>query len=455
MLILLIVASTTVTVTISPDSTKTEISLGETIVATFSAAIAEPLSWLNLIKLQEDGTGDSLCTSVSYDSSNRRLTCGHDELDASASYTVTVAGVTDSTGDCIADTTETFSTSKEDPVTSVTKTTITDEDGGAIDVTFNFSDAISSSITPKVEVESDDDSSVSAGDCTMNGGRTSCTVTISLVAGCDTPYDYKITLSMTGYEDYVMYFNSGDNEFEDADTVDDNDCWIQDYGDGDAGDYDFSATGGNLRLKVLDAGTGDDERNIYYDLDISESKEGAFAVHVDSLDTLPISGSVIDLILVQMTPSDFDGLNGIMAGYNGNVPLTGWNSVYLENTGDDFIFGLPDSSGDLGDTEDTYEDFYICQTSYSNTLTTYISTDGENYIKLTEDNMECPGASTSCDLDQIDSRSVSSWDDIRLSIQVGSTNSAGDGSFYADFGFARFRTANLNGSMAQWLIVLG
>jgi len=316
-------------------------------------------------------------------------------------------------------------------------------------VTFNFSAAIAASITPTVTTESDDDVNVETGDCTMNGGRTSCTVTISSVEGCDTPTDYQVILSMTGYEDYETYFNSADNEFEDADTVDSNDCWIQDYGDGDASDYEFSATGDNLRLKVLDAGTGDDERNIYYDLVISSEKEGAFAVHVDSLDTLATSGSVIDLILVQMTPSDFDGLNGIMAGYNGNVPLTGWNSVYLENTGDEFIFGLPDSSGDLGDTEDTYEDFYICQTSYSNKLTTYISIDGENYIKLTEDNMECPGATTSCDLDQIDSRSISTWDDIRLSLQVGSTNSAGDGSFYADFGFARFRTSNLNGSMAD------
>ena len=87
-------------------------------------------------------------------------------------------------------------------------------------------------------------------------------------------------------------------------------------------------------------------------------------------------------------------------------------------------------------------------TAYNNLLTTYISTDGENYYKITEDNMRCDSGS-SCNIDQIDSRSIANWDDLRLSIQVGSDNEAGDGSFTAKFGFARFKTSNLNGSMAD------
>ena len=94
------------------------------------------------------------------------------------------------------------------------------------------------------------------------------------------------------------------------------------------------------------------------------------------------------------------------------------------------------------------EDFYVCQTAYSNALTTYLSTDGENYIKLNETNMQCADGSSSCDLDEIDSRSISTWDDARLSIQLGSTNNDGNG-FSANFGFARFKTSNLNGTMAD------
>lgn len=445
--------SASVTVSITPSDSATSISNSATVKATFSTTITDPLSWFGLITLQANGTGETLCTGVSYDSDTKTVTCGHDTLSENTTYTVTVSGVTDSTETCVDDTTATFTTAGTNTVSSVEKTSITSTSGGSVDISFNFSAAVSSSITPSVSVssENDTDSTVSAGDCTMNEARTSCTVTISGVDGCDDATDYYVTLSMTGFEDYKTFFNSADNEFETSATVDSNDCWERDQLPSSASSsyYSWSASDGNLVLAVSSLS---EERDIYYDYAFNDTTAGAFAVYVSDLDTIATTGSVLDLIFVQATNSDFDGLNGIMAGYDGvaSTSYTGWFSAYQAGSSDTtYRFGIPDSSGDLSDTENLYEGFYVCQTAYNSLLTTYISTDGENYIKLSESNMECSDGSTSCQLSEIDSRSISSWSDLRLSLQLGSNYAAGDNSFSARFGFARFKTSNLNGTMAD------
>lgn len=440
---------TTVSVSFTPTTTATGVSLSTTATATFSAAISEPLSWYKLITLQKNGTGSNLCTSVSYNSTNRTISCGHAALDQNSSYTLTVSGVKDSSNTCIADATGTFTTSGTVPISSVAKTSITSTSGGSIDLTFNFSSAIPSGVTPSVSVSSETDATVTAGTCTLDGGRTSCTSTISDVAGCNTPTDYTATLSMTGYENYETSFNSADNEFETAATVSSNTCWTKDNLPATPlTDFTWEATGGKLVLAVANLSS---EHNIYYDQPFASSKAGAFAVHVSSLGTLATSGSVFDLILVQATNSEFDGLNGIISGYNGLISpsYTGWLSVYNATSVIDYKFGAPSASGDLSDIIDMTDGFYVCQTAYNNLLTTYISTDGENYIKLTDTNMECANGASSCGLAEIDSRSISTWANLRLSIQLGSNYSGGDNAFSASFGFARFKTSNLNGSMAD------
>ncbi|HLD46061.1 MAG TPA: hypothetical protein VJC18_11560, partial [bacterium] len=374
-----------------------------------------------------------------------------DTLDENTSYTITVAGIKDASSNCITDSTNTFTTAQELPVNSVTKTSVSsEEDGGTTQIELLINMEIEA--LPAVEVAMSESgaaepAATADADCVASGDDTLCTVTVSGVAGCATPTDYEVTLSAEGYEDYVIHFNSADNEFEEATTVSDNDCWIQDHSAGDAdNEFDWSASGGNLVMTMDNLGTG--SHDIYYDQPFADSKEGAFVVYISDLETPATNGTNFDLVMVQATNSQFDGLNGIVSGYNGlaDPAYSGWGSVYEGGNG--YQWGIPLETGDLNDIADVYDGYYICMTAYDDLLTTYISTDGDNYYKLTEDNMRCD-TGTSCNIDQIDSRSIADWDDLRLSIQVGSDNGAGDGTLTAKFGFARFRTSNLNGSMAD------
>lgn len=445
--------ASSVTVSFTPTSTATVVSTSTATTAKFSAAIAEPLSWYNLIKLQKDGTGANLCSAVSYDSTNRTISCAHDALDEDSEYILTVNGVKDSSNICIADASGTFTTSKAMPIESVTKTSIISTNGGSVNVTFNFSSAIPSGITPEVDVTSisDDDPIPSAGNCDMAGDRESCTTEISNVAGCNDPRDYTMTLSMEGYENYETFFNSADNEFENAATVATNDCWEK-FQVGSEGDYDWSATGDNLRLAIDNIAT--DTLQVFYEQPFSSDQSGAFAVHIDSMSTLPSSGDALEeksagVMAATLDGNDVAGWNSVNVGFVGGYNYTGLFTSYTNTAGSTPKNGIPTDSGDLSDTIDNTSDIYICMTSSNNVLTSYVSTDGGNYVKLTEDNMECLNGSNDCALSEIDARSISDWDNLRLSIWLTSKENTGDRSFWTQFGFARFKTSNLDGSMAD------
>lgn len=448
--------TSSVTATLAPSSTS-GLSLVTSVNATFSDTILNPLSWAGILTLQKDGAGSNLCTSAAYNNSVRRVSCAHDTLDANASYTVTLTGAKDSDGNAIAPTSLTFTTTGASPIspaTPTTKASITPTSAGATNTTFNFGSALASGLTPVVTISSSSDVTVEAGTCTLNADRTACTTAFSDLTGCETPTDYLVTLSMSGYDDYSFIFNSADNEFDDADNNPlTNTCW-EDFQTGSAGDYVWTTSNGNLHLIANNvAGT----RQIYFEQPFTDDKTGAFTVHLVSMGTLPtdpqsgenkFAGVMAEGL--NTNGIDIDTINSVNFGIiGGTTDYTGLFTSYIASRGDEPLHTLPTASGDLSAYRGKVSDVYICMTAYNGILTSYVSDDGVNFIKLTDDNMQCATEGVDCQLSAIDSRSTATWNNLRLSIWVQSDMSSGDNSFEAQFGFARFRTENLNGSMAD------
>lgn len=63
------------------------------VTATFSGIIDEPADWLPIFELKRNGTGASLCTSVTYDALTRTATCVHGTLTAGANYVSSISGL--------------------------------------------------------------------------------------------------------------------------------------------------------------------------------------------------------------------------------------------------------------------------------------------------------------------------------------------------------------------------
>ena len=103
-------SSSAVTATLSPVTGATSVALDAAVTAVFSAAITEPADWSSLFTLQLDAAGDSLCTSVTYDSTTLTATCAHADFTRSSAYTATVSGVTDPTGAAVTTASAAFST---------------------------------------------------------------------------------------------------------------------------------------------------------------------------------------------------------------------------------------------------------------------------------------------------------------------------------------------------------
>ncbi len=97
-------------VTLSPADGATEVALDAAVTAVFASAITEPAAWATAFTLKADNAGESLCTSVTYDSTTRTATCVHDALSRGSSYTSSVSGVTTSGGSALDTTTATFAT---------------------------------------------------------------------------------------------------------------------------------------------------------------------------------------------------------------------------------------------------------------------------------------------------------------------------------------------------------
>ncbi len=102
-------SSSEVTTTLSPAEGATGVALDAAVTAVFSGEITEPADWSSLFTLKLDGAGDSLCTSVTYDSSTLTATCEHADFGRSSVYTVEVSRVTDPTGAAITTASTSFS----------------------------------------------------------------------------------------------------------------------------------------------------------------------------------------------------------------------------------------------------------------------------------------------------------------------------------------------------------
>lgn len=84
------------TVILSPANMATDIAIDAAVTAVFSAAITEPSAseWLSFFTLQKDGTGNNICTSVTYDASILTATCVHADMDNDTSYTSLITSLT-------------------------------------------------------------------------------------------------------------------------------------------------------------------------------------------------------------------------------------------------------------------------------------------------------------------------------------------------------------------------
>ncbi|MFA4874938.1 MAG: Ig-like domain-containing protein, partial [bacterium] len=80
-------------VTLSPANGTIDQALDVPITAVFGSDVTEPANWTNAFFVKKDNAGDTICTLVTYTSSNKTAVCAHDPLEASTSYTATLTGV--------------------------------------------------------------------------------------------------------------------------------------------------------------------------------------------------------------------------------------------------------------------------------------------------------------------------------------------------------------------------
>ncbi|MFA4975001.1 MAG: Ig-like domain-containing protein, partial [bacterium] len=112
-------SSSEVTTTLSPADGATGVALDAAVTAVFSGEITEPADWNSSFTLKKDNAGDSLCTSVTYDSATLTATCEHADFEKASNYTASVSGITDIAGAVIGTATAAFAAKTSVVISSI------------------------------------------------------------------------------------------------------------------------------------------------------------------------------------------------------------------------------------------------------------------------------------------------------------------------------------------------
>ncbi len=428
-----------------------------TVSASATTIITEPTEWMTHLLLQKDAAGDNACTSISYDSSTKIVTCTHADLEIGSSYTVTVTGLLNEDGVTIPDQTAAFTTTSTISVSSITKTSVTaDEDGdGAIEFYFTFNSAVPAGVTPTVAVTASGDpiglaasvsKTISTDTCTFNASRTICGVNITGLDSCLTWQDYLVTVSGAGITTYATYFNSSDDEFDSSATLDGNLCWIA-WEDkiisGDTiADYGEVADG---KLTITLAGDTYQNLHYYKTIDQTGSAEDFAVSYALSTLTVPSSGSGTAIFEPQIQPSSGNGYDQITIGYVNGDGLDFPSVLIMANSDDDANSCVVAASAgtDIQAIRDEGAPLYLCLVRYNGVLAQYLSGDGETWTQFAAADFEVISGDCTSSADAIENNSAD-FDPAEVTITVDNNVSGSTAVFSLDY--VRFRASGITGT---------
>lgn len=409
--------SNPITVIFTPVNGATVQTLDVAITATFSSAVTTEPS-LTTFTLKKDDADDSLCTTVTYDSSTKAATCAHDLLLPESSYTSAITGISG-----VNNASATFSTLMPTTVSSATKTSVTSASGGSITITYALA-AVPEAAPAFSVVTSGGEALTTSCELSADGLTDICTV--SGVAGCDTFTDYTATIAGSVEED-VMSFNSADNEFEDEAQL--TDCWTETSSGGTA-----VVSNGELTLTVPVA---IENQQVGYGLINYDLTDVAMSFYLSSA-TRDVKS---DVMISASNVVSSSGLAIVMAT---DSSAKMWVIGYMNP--DDSIDEVAMPTGDLAATLTNDPPFYGCIAKYGDTMKYYISFDGESYTQLSGSNTMLVQGAGVVFTDSWASVPAITPSGFELSVVGRATN---PGETIAVYDYTRFKTTGLDGTSAD------
>lgn len=198
---------------LSPANGSSGQALDVPVTATYEGSASDHSSELDYFTLRKDNSGDSLCTSVTYDTSSHVYTCNHDSLDPDSSYTTFLQSRPFEEGG-----TTTFTTGSG-AAASLMKAAWKYEGGsGLIELDFKFLSnsrsplALGGSVVPKVMVSPDIDVAVGTPTCRLSDDRTQLHCTVGGIETCAECAEFNVNLSADGISNFGTTLTFTDDE---------------------------------------------------------------------------------------------------------------------------------------------------------------------------------------------------------------------------------------------------